>query len=98
VVRVVIDLVSPEHGVTKIAPAFRPGQSCEVEFQLYDVQDALVLPFDAVIPFATGPCVIKEDLVPAPVELLFSDGLQGYVVQSGLTEGDEIILMEALND
>lgn len=98
VVKIIIDLVSPQNGVKKIDSAFRPGQSCEVEFDLYDVKDALLVPFDAVLPLASGPCVVSPDKSLKPIEVLFSDGLNGCVVKSGVEEGEEILLMEAIND
>lgn len=98
VVKIIIDLVSPQNGVSKIDPAFRPGQSCEVEFDLYDVKDALLVPFDAVLPLASGPCLVSPDKSLKTIEVLFSDGLNGCVVKSGVEEGDEILLMEAIDD
>ncbi|MEW6712440.1 MAG: hypothetical protein AB1403_21665, partial [Candidatus Riflebacteria bacterium] len=98
VVKVVIDLVSEKHGVKKVDSAFRPGQSCEVEFLLYDLQDVLQVPYDAILPLANGPCLIDENLQLKKVEILFSDGLQGYAIESGAQEGDDILLMEAGND
>lgn len=98
VVSVVIDLLNPEKGINKIDEAFRPGVSCEVEFTLYDLADALVVPYDALLPTATATCVVNPDRTLRPVELEFSDGLNGAVVKSGLNAGDEILLQEPLDD
>jgi len=98
VVPVIIDLVSPQNGKTQIDPAFRPGTACEVEFSLYDLPDALHLPFDAMIPLATATCVMLPDRRLQPVELLFSDGLNGAALASGIDEGTAVLLMEASHD
>ncbi|MGM0599629.1 MAG: HlyD family efflux transporter periplasmic adaptor subunit [Candidatus Rifleibacteriota bacterium] len=94
-VKIIIDLLSPENGVTKVPEGFRPGISCEVEFTLYDLKDALIIPFDAVIPMTDGPAVVNKDKKLKPVKVAFSDGLEGYVIESGIKEGEEILLMEA---
>ena len=98
VVPVIIDLKSPQNGHPEIDPAFRPGTSCEVEFSLYDLPDALHLPFDAIVPLATATCVMLPDQQLQPVELKFSDGLNGAVVTSGIDEGATVLLMEASHD
>lgn len=98
VVPVIIDLLSPAHGVKVIDPAFRPGNTCEVEFKLYDLPDATFIPFDALLPTATATCVVGPDKSLRPVEILFSDGLRGCAVKSGLAAGDSILLQESEND
>lgn len=97
-VSVIIDLVAKKHGVDNVPPGFRPGQSCEIEFLLYQQENALVLPYDAVLPTATGPCAVSPAKELQPVEILFSDGLHGYALKSGLSEGAEVLLMEAEHD
>jgi multidrug resistance efflux pump len=98
VVPVIIDLMSPQNGKTEIDPAFRPGTACEVEFTLYDLPEALHLPFDAIIPLATATCVMLPDRSLQPVRLAFSDGLNGAALNSGIEEGDTVLLMEATHD
>ena len=98
VIPVVIDLVSPKNGKTVVDAAFRPGTSCEVEFKLYDLPDALHLPFDAIVPLATTTCVMLPDRQLQPVEIKFSDGLNGAVVSSGIDAGATVLLMEAKHD
>jgi multidrug resistance efflux pump len=98
VVKVVVDLLSPENGVVEVDPGFRPGASCEVEFELYNHENALVVPFDAVVPAATSPCVISEDKKLLPVKIGFSDGLNGMLVKEGVEVGQQILLMEARDD
>ncbi len=98
VVPVIIDLVSPQNGKTEIDPAFRPGAACEVEFSLYNLPEALHLPFDALVPLATATCVMLPDRSLQPVELLFSDGLNGAAIASGIDEGATVLLMEAAHD
>jgi multidrug efflux pump subunit AcrA (membrane-fusion protein) len=94
-VKIIIDLVSAENGVKKVPEGFRPGISCEVEFTLYDLKDALIVPFDAVVPLIERPAVVNADKQLKPVKVALSDGLEGYVIESGIKEGDEILLMEA---
>lgn len=98
VVPVIIDLLSPANGVTVIDPAFRPGNTCEVEFKLYDVPQAIFLPFDALLPMATATCVVTPDHKIKPVKVLFSDGLRGCAIESGLTIGEQVLLQEAAGD
>lgn len=98
VVKVVIDLLSEKHGVVEISSAFRPGASCEVEFSLYNSTDTLFLPYDAMIPTASGTFVMSTARELLPVELLFSDGLNGIAIKSGVSEGQQLLLMEATND
>jgi hypothetical protein len=78
-----------------VPEGFRPGISCEVEFTLYDLKDALIVPFDAVVPLIERPAVVNADKQLKPVKVALSDGLEGYVIESGIKEGDEILLMEA---
>ena len=96
-VKIIVDLVSPENGVDEVPAGFRPGISCEVEFTLYDLKDALLIPFDGVLPTINGPVAIGRDKKLKPLEVAFSDGLEGYVIESGIEEGEEILLMEAGN-
>ncbi len=96
-VAVEIGMVSPQGEVVS-DQALRPGSSCEVEFKLYDLPEALYLPFDALLPTATGSCVVLPDGKLQPVALHFVDGLNGGAIAGGLQEGDEILLMEAVND
>ena len=97
-VTVIIGMVSPETGKVESDPALRPGSSCEVEFVLYDLPDAIYLPFDGLLPTATASCVIDRSGQMRPVKLLFADGLHGCAIASGLQAGDEILLPEADND
>ncbi len=97
-VAVVVSLVSPTTGEVVSDASLRPGSSCEVEFKLYDLADALYLPFDGLVPTATSSCAVTADGKLQPVELLFADGLRGCAVTAGLSEGDEILLMEAVDD
>ncbi|MDD3146572.1 MAG: hypothetical protein PHD82_04665 [Candidatus Riflebacteria bacterium] len=98
VVAVIINLVSPVTGQIESDPALRPGSSCEVEFLLYDLSDALFLPFDGLLPTATASCVVTDTGKLQAVDLHFVDGLNGAAIAGGLSEGDEILLMEAAND
>ncbi len=97
-VTVIIGMVSPDSGKAESDPALRPGSSCEVEFVLYDIPDALFLPFDGLLPTATASCVIDRAGQMRPVKLLFADGLRGCAIAAGLQAGDEILLPEADND
>jgi multidrug efflux pump subunit AcrA (membrane-fusion protein) len=94
-VKIIVDLLSPARGVNKAPDGFRPGSSCEVEFSLYDAREALVVPYDAILPTAEGPAVVGEDLKIKLVEVDFSDGLEGFVIKSGISEGERLVLMEA---
>jgi len=96
VVPVIIDLLNSDRGVSSIDAAFRPGVSCEVEFVLYDLAQALVVPYDAILPTASGTCLVNTDKSLRPVELEFSDGLNGAVIRSGLTAGEVILLQGPL--
>ncbi len=97
-VAVEISLVSPQNGEVVSDSALRPGSSCEVEFKLYDLPDSLHLPFDGLLPTASGSCVVLPGGKLQPVSLHFVDGLNGGAIAAGLDEGDEILLMEAGND
>ncbi len=97
-VSVIIALADPATGKIETDPSIRPGTSCEVEFKLYDLADSLFVPFDALLPTATASCIVTSDRKIQPVQLLFADGLHGCAVASGLQEGDEILLMEPVND
>jgi multidrug efflux pump subunit AcrA (membrane-fusion protein) len=94
-VKVIIDLLSPKRGVLKAPKGIRPGMSCEVEFELYNKTDVLCVPYDSIIPTVNGPFVVDKDRNWKPVQVAFSDGFEGYVIESGLNEGDQILLMEA---
>jgi multidrug resistance efflux pump/primosomal replication protein N len=98
VVPVVIDLVPPGNGSAPVDPAFRPGNTCEVEFKLYDLAETVFVPTDALLPAATSSCVVMADGGIRPVEILFSDGLRGCAVASGLQPGEVILLQEPAND
>ncbi len=97
-VAVEIGLISPQNGEVVSDSALRPGSSCEVEFKLYDQPDSLHLPFDGLLPTASGSCVVLPGGKLQPVSLHFVDGLNGGAIAVGLSEGDEILLMEAGND
>ncbi len=98
VVNVIISMVSPVNGEVESDPALRPGSSCEVEFVLYDLPDALYLPFDGLLPTATASCIVTSSGKLQAVDLHFADGLNGAAIAGGLRAGDEILLMEAVND
>jgi hypothetical protein len=53
------------------------------------------VPYDAILPTAEGPAVVGEDLKIKLVEVDFSDGLEGFVIKSGISEGERLVLMEA---
>ena len=98
IVQIIISMISPETGQAETDPAFRPGSTCELEFKLYDLPEALFIPFDSLLPTATATCIVTDNGTVKPVELLLSDGLRGCAVKSGLQEGDRILLMEAVDD
>lgn len=97
-VEVVVTLRSPLTGEFVSDSSLRPGSSCEVEFELYNEKDVLFLPFDGLLPGSDGGYVVNENKEINKIDILFSDGLNGYAVKSGLKEGERILLMESSND
>lgn len=97
-VEVVITLRSPLTGEFVSDSSLRPGSSCEVEFELYNEKDVLYLPFDGLLPGSDGGYAVNENKNIKKLDVIFSDGLNGYAVKSGLKEGERILLMEAGND
>lgn len=79
---VMVALTNPAKGVVKIDPAFRPGSSCEVKIQLYSHEKVHVLRFDSVVPTPMGAKLSGAQSGSEPLKLMFSDGLNGFVVDA----------------
>ena len=93
---VVICLTKNGDADTLVDDAFRPGGSCEAAITLYDVSDALQVPFDAIVPGASGPSVLDERGILQPLSLLFSDGLRGMVASEGVADGQAVSCREEI--
>ena len=91
-VEVFVALANPAAGVKTVDEAFRPGASCEVTMTLYNRDGAVIAPFDAVIPTASGPALMEEggNLIPFPIA--FSDGLAGFVASDSSLEGRSFVI------
>lgn len=72
----------------------KPGMSVEVEVVLARHEDVLMIPTSAVFEAANGhACWIQQDDKPVRRPLQIGDGNDMFlVVESGLAEGDEVIL------
>ena len=59
---------------------------------LYNRDGAVIAPFDAVIPTASGPALMEEggNLIPFPIA--FSDGLAGFVASDSSLEGRSFVI------
>ncbi|MBF0410237.1 MAG: HlyD family efflux transporter periplasmic adaptor subunit [Candidatus Riflebacteria bacterium] len=80
VVEVYVSLINPNKGVKEIDTAFRPGATCEVVIELYNIPVADIVKYDSVMPHQNGPQIMFSNGKYEPVNILFSDGIDGFVL------------------
>ncbi|MBF0502544.1 MAG: efflux RND transporter periplasmic adaptor subunit [Candidatus Riflebacteria bacterium] len=97
-IEVFVGLGSPGARVGLPDPAFRPGGTCEIKLVAYDIAEALQVPFNAFRPSVSGPVVVDEQGREHSFSPLFTDGLNGCFVASGIDEGLRVRLFEPEKD
>ncbi|MFZ2956341.1 MAG: efflux RND transporter periplasmic adaptor subunit [Candidatus Ozemobacteraceae bacterium] len=93
-VEVFLGLGSPEKRIGLPDPSFRPGGTCEIKLVAYDLPEALPVPFHSLHPTVSQPLIIDEKGIARSFVPLFSDGLNGCFVASGLEEGQRVRLRD----